>query len=305
MTPREGFAQPPRAYGIGGGLGTEACGSWPRCVEQSLHLRSPLKFIQCGSHGKTWQRAAQVCDFLDPEYFAIRYRNIPAKTCCHSDRMRCSATKKMRHIGLLCLLVAALSFAPNVAAQQRPKDGCALGANIPYPTPVVNIAGVSVSAAEYLNNMACSFIVKLNSSNSLAFDSILTFSQFQTEQNYDFVEVYNGCDPSRSRSGNTSIPPCSLVSDFPFQLFRKSGLFRFAFFGSANKSWRTSLQHQSCFAGFLPSAATYPSPSPPPHPWCWFSFVPTYPSYPKDSVHHWLSRARGRMDLSPSYQILT
>ena len=250
MTPREGFAQPPRAYGIGGGLGTETCGSWPRCVEQSLHLRSPLKFIQCGSHGKTWQRAAQVCDFLDPEYFAIRYRSIPAKTCCHSVRMRCSATKKMRHIGLLCLLVAALSFAPNVAAQQRPKDGCALGANIPYPTPVVNIAGVSVlGATEYFDNMACSFIVKLPSSNPPAFDSILTFSQFQTEHMYDFVEVYNGCDPSRSRSGNTTIPattsapaatnsaapPCSLVSDFPFRLFRKSGFFRFVFFGSANK----------------------------------------------------------------------
>ena len=189
-------------------------------------------------------------------------------------------------------------------AQQRHKDGCALGTNI-YPTPAVVIGNVSVlGATEYLNNMACSFIVQLPS-NPPAFDSILTFSQFQTEQNYDFVEVYNGCDPSRSRSGNTSIPPCSLVSDFPFQLFRKSGVFRFGFFGSANKSWRTSLQHQSCFAGFLPAAMTYPSPSPPPHPWCWFSFVPTAPSYPKDSVHHWPSRARGRMDLSPSYHILT
>jgi hypothetical protein len=202
---------------------------------------------------------------------------------------------------------ATTAAAPPAAttAQQGPKDGCALGANIPYPTPVVNIAGVSVSATEYFNNMKCSFIVKLPSSDPPAFDSILTFSQFQTEQNYDFVEVYNGCDPSRSRSGNPSIPPCSLVSDFPFQLFLKSGLFRFVFFGSANKSWRTSLQHQSYFAGFLPSAVTYPSPSPPPHPWCWFSFVPTYPSYPKDSLHHWLSRARGRMDLSPSFQILT
>ena len=260
--------------------------SWHRSLWLLAALRQalappvllPLKFIQCGSHGKTWERAEQACDFLDPEYIAIQHRDIPAKTCCRSVRMCCSATKKMRPIGLICLLVAALSFVPNVAAQQRPKDGCVLGTNIPYPTPVVVGGSVSVlGATEYLNNMACSFIVQLPS-NPPAFDSILTFSQFQTENNYDFVEVYNGCDPSRSRSGNTSIPPCSLVSDFPFQLFRKSGVFRFGFFGSANKSWRTSLQHQSCFAGFLPAAMTYPSPSPPPHPWCWFSFVPTSPS---------------------------
>jgi hypothetical protein len=208
------------------------------------------------------------------------YRKLPADscslphieittTCGIFERIQCLfpiiwlRSFRFNHIGLLCLLVAALSFAPNVAAQQRPRDGCALGYNIPYPTPVVNIAGVSVSATEYLNNMACSFIVKLPSSNPPAFDSILVFSQFQTELNYDFVEVYNGCDPSRSRSGNTTIPaitsapaatitaapattsapaatnsaapPCSLVSDFPFRLFRKSGFFRFVFFGSANK----------------------------------------------------------------------
>jgi hypothetical protein len=150
----------------------------------------------------------------------------------------------MRHIGLICLLVAALTFARNVVAQSRPKNGCAVGYNIPYPAPVVNNGGVSLSATDYLNNMACSFIVQLPSSDPPAFDSILTFSQFSTEQNFDFVEVYNGCDPSRPRSGNESVPPCSLVSDFPFQLFRKSGLFRFGFFGTSNKSWRTSLQRQ-------------------------------------------------------------
>jgi hypothetical protein len=128
----------------------------------------------------------------------------------------------MPQVALLCLLVAALTFVHNVAAQSV-MNGCVVGPNIPYPTPVVVGATVDLPAASYADNMACSFILNLTSP---VFDSTLSFSKFQTEQNWDFVEVYNGCDPSRARSFNSSAAPCSLVQDFPFQLMRRSGVFR-------------------------------------------------------------------------------
>jgi hypothetical protein len=131
----------------------------------------------------------------------------------------------MPRILVICLVVGALAFVQNAAAQSI-VNGCAVGSNIPYPAPVAVGTAVDLPATAYLDNMACSFLLNLPSSNPPAFDGILTFNKFQTEPNYDFVEVYNGCDPSRPRSDNASATPCSLVNDFPFQLMRRSGIFR-------------------------------------------------------------------------------
>jgi hypothetical protein len=131
----------------------------------------------------------------------------------------------MRQSCVLGFLVVALSFVLNVAGQSPLMRGCATGSNIPYPTPVVYGTSVDLPATSYLNSMSCSFILNLQSPS--AFDSTLTFSKFQTELNYDFIEVYNGCDPMLPLQRNSSIaPPCSLISDFPFQIMRKSGIFR-------------------------------------------------------------------------------
>ena len=138
----------------------------------------------------------------------------------------------MPQVALLCLLVAALTFVHNVSAQTM--NGCVVGTSIPYPTPVLVGATVDLPATYYFNNMACSFILDLNLSSHV-FNSTLSFSKFQTEQSFDFVEVYDGCNPSRPRGFNSSAAPCSLVQDFPFQLMRKSGVFRC---GAPASLWR-------------------------------------------------------------------
>lgn len=127
---------------------------------------------------------------------------------------------------MIFLLACAFTFARPVAAQSPVMNGCAVGSNIPYPTPVLYGTNVNLPATSYLDYMSCSFILNLQSTPP-AFDSTLTFSKFQTELNYDFVEVYNGCDPLFPSQRNSSIAPCSLISDFPFQIMRKSGVFRF------------------------------------------------------------------------------
>lgn len=134
-------------------------------------------------------------------------------------------TSNMPRILAICLIVGALAFVQNAAAQSI-MNGCAVGQSIPYPAPVAVGTAVDLPATAYLDNMACSFILNLPSSDPPAFDGILTFSKFQTELNWDFVEVYNGCDPSRPRTVNASASPCSLITDFPFQLMRRSGVFR-------------------------------------------------------------------------------
>ena len=134
----------------------------------------------------------------------------------------------MRIASVICIIAGALTFAHYVAAQSPLMSGCAIGSNIPYPTPVVYGTNVTLPATSYLDYMSCSFILNLQSTSPPAFDSTLTFSKFQTELNYDFVEVYNGCDPLYPPQRNSSVAPCSLISDFPFQIMRKSGIFRCA-----------------------------------------------------------------------------
>lgn len=149
----------------------------------------------------------------------------------------------MRQSSVLGFLVVALTFVLNVAGQSPLMSGCATGSSAPYPTPVVYGTSVDLPATSYLNSMSCSFILNLQSPS--AFDSTLTFSKFQTELNYDFIEVYNGCDPMLPLQRNSSIaPPCSLISDFPFQIMRKSGVFRSA---AILLSWRA----QRCNTKFI------------------------------------------------------
>ena len=160
-----------------------------------------------------------------------------AKT--HSCRSNLQCTKlprRMPQVALLCLLVAALTFVHNVSAQTM--NGCVWGGTRdplpPYPTPVLVGATVDLPATYYFDNMACSFILDLNLSSHV-YNSTLSFSKFQTEQGYDFVEVYDGCNPSRPRGFNSSAAPCSLVQDFPFRLMRTSGVYRC---GAPASLWR-------------------------------------------------------------------
>ena len=139
----------------------------------------------------------------------------------------------MRPFAQICLAVAALALAHCVAAQSVTMRGCKVTPNnypAPYPTPEVYGGSVTLPAQSYLNYMSCSFILNLTQVTPKVFDTTLTFSSFQTELNWDFVEVYNGCDPSRPpvRPVNSTDGPCSLISDFPFQIMRKSGIYRFA-----------------------------------------------------------------------------
>jgi hypothetical protein len=134
----------------------------------------------------------------------------------------------MRQFAYIFLFVAIVAFSHSAVAQTPLFRGCGRGgSNIPYPTPEVYGNSVQFPASSYVDNMACSFILNLPELSPPVFDSVLTFSKFKTENQYDFVEVYNGCDRSRPRStGNVTVPPCTQISDFPFQIMRKSGVYK-------------------------------------------------------------------------------